>query len=284
MAELDWASLLARATEEEGEEQLTEDLLARWLARNGSLAGAVYLSDGGRLVLEHRLGTEELPEVIQGELPSEFQFHHLPGGLLLYQGGSRSEQGAEAIDLALALAVRLASLKREVKRYDFEAGMREVEQQALYDVGLAITSTLDLEQLSEAILTWALALLDARRAALYLQDGNEYTLARSLGGEAVEVATTLDPHQDPSGLLPGASFLLLAPIEVEGNPRGLLVVGDKESRSGVGPFGEADQRTLALFANQAAISLENARLHREALDKQRLEREMELAAEIQRQI
>ena len=61
-------------------------------------------------------------------------------------------------------------------------------------------------------------------------------------------------------------------------------MGDKESRRGVGPFLASDRRTLSLFANQAALALENARLHLQALEKERLEREMHLAAEIQRQI
>jgi len=39
-----------------------------------------------------------------------------------------------------------------------------------------------------------------------------------------------------------------------------------------------------LFANQAALALENAKLHKLALEKERLEREMELASEIQKQI
>jgi sigma-B regulation protein RsbU (phosphoserine phosphatase) len=77
---------------------------------------------------------------------------------------------------------------------------------------------------------------------------------------------------------------MAVPIQGDGRGQGLLVVGDKESRRGVGPFGASDRRTLALFANQAAIALENARLHRHALEKERLERELELAAEIQRQI
>jgi phosphoserine phosphatase RsbU/P len=71
---------------------------------------------------------------------------------------------------------------------------------------------------------------------------------------------------------------------VESGPRGLIAVGDKESRRGVGPFLVSDRRTLALFANQAALALENARLHLQALEKERLEREMHLAAQIQRQI
>jgi len=84
--------------------------------------------------------------------------------------------------------------------------------------------------------------------------------------------------------LPGAQPLFGVPILSDGEPRGVLVVGDKESRHGVGPFREEDRRTLELLANQAAIALANAELHREALEKERLEREVELASQIQRQI
>ena len=85
-------------------------------------------------------------------------------------------------------------------------------------------------------------------------------------------------------VLPGAEFALAVPVEIDGQCRGLLAVADKESRQGVGPFQESDRRTMGLFANQAAIALENARLHQEALEKERLEREMELAAEIQQRL
>ncbi|MFW6175406.1 MAG: PP2C family protein-serine/threonine phosphatase, partial [Acidobacteriota bacterium] len=85
-------------------------------------------------------------------------------------------------------------------------------------------------------------------------------------------------------LLPGAEHVQAVSIAVDGDPRGLIVAGDKESRTGVGPFTVEDRRTLALLANQAAIALENARLHQEALEKERYERDLQLAAEIQRQI
>ena len=74
------------------------------------------------------------------------------------------------------------------------------------------------------------------------------------------------------------------PIGTDGKPQGLLIVADKESRHGVGPFAVADRRSLSLFANQAAIALETAHLHQQALEKERLEREMELAADIQRRL
>ncbi len=85
-------------------------------------------------------------------------------------------------------------------------------------------------------------------------------------------------------LIRGARHLLAVTVEMDGDPSGLLLVGDKESRHGVGSFPSSDERILSLFANQAAIALENAKLHRLALEKERLEREMELAAEIQQQL
>jgi sigma-B regulation protein RsbU (phosphoserine phosphatase) len=66
---------------------------------------------------------------------------------------------------------------------------------------------------------------------------------------------------------------------------GVLAVADKESRDGgVLDFTPADARLLSLFANQAAAAIETARLHREAIEKERIERELELAAAIQREI
>jgi serine phosphatase RsbU (regulator of sigma subunit) len=49
-------------------------------------------------------------------------------------------------------------------------------------------------------------------------------------------------------------------------------------------FTPTDARLLSLFANQAAAAIETARLHLDAIEKERMERELELAAAIQRQI
>lgn len=186
--------------------------------------------------------------------------------------------------LALAAFVgRLEGLQRRLKREDFLSRYRGVELEALYDVGLAITGTLDLDVLGEEILLRAVSLLDARRGALYALTPLGYRLMRAIGGEAASAVSPGASGTAPD-VMPGACHLLATPIEVDGERRGMLVVGDKESRFGVGAFGEKDERTLALFANQAALALETARLHAEALEKERLEREMELASRIQQQI
>ena len=64
----------------------------------------------------------------------------------------------------------------------------------------------------------------------------------------------------------------------------VLALAEREVRGGTAPFGPTDAETLMLYASQAAVALENATLHREALEQERLERELELAATIQRQL
>ncbi len=198
------------------------------------------------------------------------------------------------LGVALGLGAQLADSAQRLKAQSFQDNYRVVTLEALYDVGLAIASTLNLEDLTAGILLRAVSLLDARRGALYLLEDGDYRLDGTIGGEAVARVPADDQRAkvgiatfSESGspiLLSGAAYSLTVAIAIDGTPRGLLVLADKESRKGIGPFNADDERALALFANQAAIALENAHLHRQALEKERMEREMELAAEIQRAI
>ena len=276
---------------------LAARLLDRWCCLSGAAGAALYVREDGLFERERSCGAGDFPRSFNGEPAEELTAFPLPGGLLLSSppaanqmvvGGGLVQIAAPTLDGAMevlmAMAVRNARLERRLKRSRFAALHRNVEQQALYEVGLAITSTLDLEETSEAILVWALSLLDARCSALYLLDAESaepvYRLTHALGGDARASFACVDDSV-PEDVLPEAVHLLAVRIEIDSVPRGFLVVADKESRRGVGPFGEADRATLELFANQAAIALENARLHAQALQEERMQREMELAAETQ---
>lgn len=298
-----WTELLGLYRDEAGEVTLHDRLLGLWAREHGAAAAGLYLLKDGLLHQEAATGPglpESLDETSLDAEPGPFRSLRFPDGRLVYAAGDSSEDFADAaadpLTVLLASLIRSCRLRRDLKDQQFQVNFRVVELENLYDVGLAIAATLDLDRLSEEVLLRAVSLLDARRGALYiLEDGDarQYRLARTFGGEAALSVDADDPDlfsfltgtAAAPGLLPGATYLLGLPIAVENTPKGLLVVGDKESRRrGVGPFLPSDRRTLALFANQAAIALENARLHREALERERLEREMHLAAEIQRQI
>jgi len=189
-------------------------------------------------------------------------------------------------------------MSEHVQRADFELKYRVWELQSLYDVGLSIAGTLDFDSLADDILLKSVSLLNARNGTLVVRDETREggVLAKHFGAPLLD-AGRLDELPDrvyrcntPEeriGALVGAPAekLLLAPIAAEGRSLGVLVVADKENRAGgIDDFTAGDVRILSLFGNQAAIALENARLHRESVEKERMEREIELAASIQKTI
>lgn len=285
-----WEALFSLARKEADDRKVLERQLERWCDARGADAALYTEIDGNsRKLIE--TGATRFPE----ELPAAdddgaWTLVELPQAQLLHTA-QPGPGPAEDTLLLLAAGARISGLKRQIQEQEFQAAFRGVELEALYDVGLAIASTLDLEELCEEALLRAVSLLDARRGALYLLDSGSYRLTSRFGGEALDQLPAEDNHvtslaagEAPEGWLPGARHLLAVPVEIEGDARGVLIVADKESRRGVGPFPVTDRRTLLLFANQAAIALENAKLHKLALEKERLEREMELAAEIQQQL
>ncbi len=285
-----WEKLFSLAKKEADDRQVLARALERWCAAHAADAALYTELDGARRKLVES-GATQFPE----ELPAATGEHgwgrvELPRAQLLHTSSLDLATEDDAL-LLLAAGARISDLKRRILAQTFQANFRGVELEALYDVGLAIASTLDLEELCEEALLRAVSLLDARRGALYLLEGKSYRLTSRFGGEAmVELPADdvdmagLTAGEAPEGWLPGARYLLAVPVEIENDARGVLIVADKESRRGVGPFPSTDRRTLSLFANQAAIALENAKLHKLALEKERLEREMELAAEIQQQL
>ncbi|MFQ5773856.1 MAG: PP2C family protein-serine/threonine phosphatase [Kiloniellaceae bacterium] len=83
----------------------------------------------------------------------------------------------------------------------------------------------------------------------------------------------------------GSGFLtrsaLCAPMAADGRPFGAIQVANK--RRG-GPFGRRDQYLLQAMANAAALAVSNARMAEELVRQQVTARELDLAAEIQRNL
>ncbi|MEL7058918.1 MAG: SpoIIE family protein phosphatase [Acidobacteriota bacterium] len=294
-----WRELFTLEQRGVADRRALDELLGRWararglsaasLDQAGSDADAPSSSSGD----DSRLASFGLETGGDETLDATLE---LPSGTLRWRqaadGASEDGTGLDADSLLLAAAARVCGLKRQLEQETFQAMFRGVEMEVLHEIGRAIASTLDVDALGEEILVRAVSLVDARRGALYLLEGEHYVLASVVGGEArprlesgeADVAALEAAPAEAEAPLPGAAHLLGAAVEVDGDPRGVLIVADKESRRGVGPFVSADRRTLALIASQAAVALENAKLHHLALEKERLERDMELASEIQQKL
>ena len=212
----------------------------------------------------------------------------------------------EASDVAALLGFAFGSLlaahrlARQVKEADFEVRTRLLELESLYDLGLSLGGQLDLATLSDEVLFRSISLTDAGKGTLVLfDDGGRVLYEPNLGGEVLprdRFASWRIPDgeaiiNNEAGSLPtagerltGCQKCLAVAIAVPGRRLGLIAVADKESRVGLLDFTPTDARILSLFANQAAAAIETARLHRDAIEKERYERELELAAAIQGEI
>jgi sigma-B regulation protein RsbU (phosphoserine phosphatase) len=84
---------------------------------------------------------------------------------------------------------------------------------------------------------------------------------------------------DPREPLERLGLQVLVPMEIQGETRGLVLLGEKLSKA---PFTAGDLSFLSSLGNLAVIALENARLFREAIEKQKMEDDLLLAREIQK--
>ncbi len=81
-----------------------------------------------------------------------------------------------------------------------------------------------------------------------------------------------------------AGITHLIPMQIKHKTRGILGVGGKLNDKTMRPFGDNELAYLNMLANQTMIALENARLFQTELEKKHLEKELNLARQIQRSL
>lgn len=77
----------------------------------------------------------------------------------------------------------------------------------------------------------------------------------------------------------GITSIICAPLKAREIPLGVVYI---ESRMKAGLFKEADLELVNAISSTAAIAIDNARLYRMAVEKARLERELQVAREVQK--
>jgi signal transduction histidine kinase len=193
---------------------------------------------------------------------------------------------------SVALAVDNARLYEETRR-------RLAESEGLQRVASALLHQISLDEVLEIVCTEAQQLTGATGSAILLLDHprdewlrmvyrtgtatafyDRIPLAGSFAGIAVrrdEPFLTNDPAgstDDYFGEKRPAAFLAL-PLHANGDVIGVLEVVDKP-----GGFVKDDARIVSLFANQAAINIEHARLNQQAGQVAVLEERQRLAREL----
>ncbi|MFL6246960.1 MAG: SpoIIE family protein phosphatase [Thermoanaerobaculia bacterium] len=280
-------------------------------------SGVLYLRDGRNSGLRLAAKSERCvaPEILEVDMRAEdavvpqpavvipLQGHRESVGLLALSTETLDDLPDDDLAIVRAAAAYVSSLitnqrlTQEMREGDFQLKYRLWELESLYDIGLSIASTLNVDELADEILFRMISLTNARRAALYLRedgfklyrsfgDVREGFLEEELSEQLLREGRPLTFDGGSECLFPGCATFVAVPIKGSNDAViGVLAAADRETREGgIGAFEANELRLLSLFGNQVAIALENARLHREALEKQAMERDLELAATIQRDI
>jgi phosphoserine phosphatase RsbU/P len=184
-----------------------------------------------------------------------------------------------------------------------EARLRTLD--LLHRISQEITATLDLDRVLTATTQAVKELLNASAASILTVDGDELTFQVSVGGPTAVAAKPFrvplgqgiagwvvehkqpvlvnDAQNDPrffgnmdkkTGFLTEA--LIAVPLIVNERAIGVIEVFNKP-----GGFTQSDVDLIATFSSSAAFAIENARLYQLAVDKGRMERELQMARQVQ---
>lgn len=184
---------------------------------------------------------------------------------------------------------------------------RETERLSLlYRISQTFTSTLNLDEVLNTVLDEVIAATRAERAFLVLVEENgtqTFRAARGLEQSSIEdprsqvslgvidrvlregrPLLTSNAQSDDwlserkSVMILGLRSVLCVPLQHKDNIHGIVYV-DNRVQSGI--FTSDDLDLLSSIAASAAVAIENARLYQVAIEKGRLERELQLAHEVQ---
>jgi sigma-B regulation protein RsbU (phosphoserine phosphatase) len=168
---------------------------------------------------------------------------------------------------------------------------RKIQQlNTIFDIGRELNITLDQEKIGSLLSFAVMGELLVNKCVVYIRRNNlmEVLVAKGLTPPQNTPEKLCDISQpvlledtDRFAALQKAGLALLVPMRLQDETKGLLALSSKISGTS---FDEEDLEFLTTLGNQATSSLENARLFEEALEKQRMEEELNLARNIQQKL
>jgi sigma-B regulation protein RsbU (phosphoserine phosphatase) len=213
----------------------------------------------------------------------------------------REELGfLESLAACAATPIENGLMYDELHRVNQSLSVKVFQLHNLFDIGRELTSSLDEETIKSLVITTVMGHFLASRAALYLLGPKGLHLAHVRGlrpdeapvGLAAEASGQVAEVRGPCRVsdlpdcplregLEKARFGLVVPLVAGAQVSGLLAVGKRASGA---PYGDDDFDYAQALGRHAQAALEGARLHRVALEKERQDRELQIAQEIQRSL
>ena len=297
-----FASRVHAEVRHEGEEYFLQDLgSANGTLYNGAIVDStITLTRGGRIQIgETEIIFNDGPYPLSsGATMVTEQSDSVPEATIALSSADRTTSGLfQAIEGARTSSAESSAKRRAERQTDLLA--------LISKVGVALLASVTLNETLEQIVSLVFEAVPADRCMVMMRDQNnpelkvavarlrdragevgEIRISRSVIDEVVtngKSVLTSDAQADPrfmggTVVLQGVRSVLAVPLGVGENVFGIIYA---DSPIAQGRFTEDHLKVLTTLASVAAIRVENARLTEEQLERERLERELQVASEIQ---
>jgi len=217
------------------------------------------------------------------------------------RGFGREETGfLQSLAACASTPIENGLIYEELRQVNQSLSVKVYQLHNLFDIGRELTGTLDEDAIQRLVVATVMGHFLASRCALYLLGPSGLELAHARGLRADEaprflpveakalVAALAAPQRVgewPGGALrealAAARFALLVPLAAGGRLSGALAVGERAAGQA---FSDEDLEFAQALARQTQAALEGARLHRVGLAKERQDRELQIARQIQQSL
>ena len=207
--------------------------------------------------------------------------HRLPDGSLVgivitrpASAGAYADTDVVSLRLMVHLldsAYQTLLSRKNEKELVFSLNHRVLQLNSLIDTGIEVSKLDRGASLHVLALERAAAVTNASRGTVTIENAKG------------EIERVLFPEDAPPAESAETGGRISSSFSYGGSTY-TFTLSVKESRSGLKPFEETDQLLLDALARQVEASLENRYLHQQALEKQKIEQDIAVAASIQQRI
>ena len=189
----------------------------------------------------------------------------------------------EIISSHLTKALYNYELFKNVEEKKTELNLKLLELETLFDISIAISSVLDIDDLAEDVLWRSVGILNASKGVFLRLKNNtpilhtaatfNWTKENPLISQNLKVFKDIQSssqgivlsEKDETSLQQKLKEknLIVSPLMAKNKILGYMVLCNKESRKGIEPFNSVDLDLLTALSNQAAVAMENAKLFKE---------------------
>jgi len=171
----------------------------------------------------------------------------------------------------LSSAYQFFMSRKKEKQLIFSLNHRVLQLNSLIDTGIEVARLQETSQLLHLALERVLALTNASKGMLKVKSGRKV------------VESIFVPFHFKSKDLEKSNFQISTTFTFADKKYSFYLF-QKESREGIISFDITDQLLLDAFGRQVFASMENHYLHKQSLEKERVEKEISLAGDIQKKL